>query len=100
MAKQGQHNQDINDPDVSRGHNEPRKSVTITTGTYKKRETYTEQALRHEDPGKQAQEARPEWIEDTRDPRRAENPTRARQGSLHSGRSGSDSDASRRTRGH
>jgi hypothetical protein len=99
MAKQGQHNNDRRDQDKSRGHNNPAKSMTITTGTPKKQETYAEQARRHEDLGKQAQAQRNEWTDDTRDPRRTENPTRARQGDLDSERSGSDSNASRRTRG-
>jgi hypothetical protein len=104
MAKQGQHNKDAHDPDVSRGHNNPDKSMTITTGSVKKKETYAEQARNHEDPGKQAQAQENEWTEDTRDPRRAamqaaNAPTRARQGDLDSGRTGSDSNASRRTRG-
>lgn len=99
MAKQGQHNKDRRDQDQSRGHNNPSKSMTITTGTPKKKETYAQQARDHDDPGKQAQAQKNEWIDDTRDPRRAENPTRARQGDLDSQRSGSDSNASRRTRG-
>lgn len=39
--------------------NNPRKSQIITTGTYKKQETYQKQAARHRDPGKQAQAAKP-----------------------------------------
>jgi hypothetical protein len=104
MAKQGQHHNDARDPAKSRGHNNPDKSMTITAGTYKKRETYDEQARRHEDPGKQAQAAKNEWREDARDPRRlarraAGTSTRAREGDLTGNRSGSDSNASRRTRG-
>lgn len=72
MAKQGQHNKDRRDSDVSRGHNNPDKSVIITTGTPKKQETYEAQARAREDPGKQAQAQKNEWTEDTRDPRRAE----------------------------
>ena len=78
MAKQGQHKNDAHDQTKSKGHNNPDKSMTITTGSYKKPETYAEQARRHEDPGKQPQAAKNEWNEDTRDPRRMENPTRAR----------------------
>jgi hypothetical protein len=104
MAKQGQHNEDARDADRSRGHNKPRKSVTITAGTPKKHETYAEQARRHEDPGRQAQAQKNEWREDTRDPARlarraAGTATRAREGDLTGNRSGSDSNASRRTRG-
>jgi hypothetical protein len=105
MAKQGQHQNDAHDQDKSRGNNNPSKSMTITTGNVKKKETYAEQARNHEDPGKQAQAQKNEWHEDTRDPRRAamqvaKAPTRARQGDLDSGRSGSDSNASRRSKGH
>jgi hypothetical protein len=104
MAKQGQHNNDARDSDKSKGHNNPKKSVTITAGTPKKQETYAEQARNHEDPGKQAQAKKNEWNEDTRDPVRAARQadgtaTRAREGDLTGNRSGSDSDASRRTRG-
>lgn len=99
MAKQGQHNDDAHDNDQSRGNNNPSKSMTITTGSVKQRETYAEQARNHEDPGQQAQAQKNDWTEDTRDPRRQENPTRARQSDLDSGRNGSDSNASRRTRG-
>lgn len=41
----------------STGHNNPEKSTPITTGTYKKKETYHEQAMEHENPAKQAQES-------------------------------------------
>ena len=104
MAKQGQHNRDRRDSDVSRGHNNPDKSVTITTGTPKKKETYEEQARAHDDPGEQAQAQKNEWTEDTRDPRRqnrqaAGASTRARESDLDGGRTGSDSNASRRTNG-
>ena len=40
------------------GRNKPKKSTVITTGTYKKKETYQEQAREHENPAKLAQEAR------------------------------------------
>ena len=104
MAKQGQHNKDARDQDRSRGHNNSEKSVTITAGSPKKRETYAEQARRHEDTGKQAQAQKNEWTEDTRDPERlarraAGTATRAREGDLSGNRSGSDSNAGRRTRG-
>lgn len=98
MAKQGQHNDDARDSDQSRGHNNPSKSQTITTGTYKKQETYREQAAEHKDPGKQAQAAKNEWQEDTRDKPSLEGSTRARH--PRSGRSGSDSNAGPGTRGH
>jgi hypothetical protein len=99
MAKQGQHNKDARDPDRSPGHNNPAKSVEITTGSSKRKDTYRKQAIAHEDPGKVAQHDKNEWQPDTRDPRRAQNKTRARQSDLTGGRSGSDSNASRRSRG-
>jgi hypothetical protein len=99
MAKQGQHNNDSNDQDKSKGHNNPSKSMTITAGTPKKKETYAAQARRHEDPGKQAQAQRNDWNEDTRDKPTIENSPRARDSDIRSGRSGSDSNAGRRTRG-
>jgi len=82
MAKQGQHNNDSRDSDKSRGHNNPDKSQTITTGSYKKSETYEKQKYEHKDPHKQGQEDKNEWIEDTR-PDPAHNPaTRARKGDI------------------
>lgn len=99
MAKRGQHNNDSHDQDKSPGHNNPSKSMTITTGSAKKRDTYRKQALAHEDPARQAQAARNDWDEETRDPRRLDTRTRARQGDLDSGRSGSDSNADAGTRG-
>ena len=41
------------------GRNNPEKSTEITTGTYKKPETYRAQAIHHDDPGKLAQAAAP-----------------------------------------
>lgn len=99
MAKQGQHNKDSRDSDVSRGRNNPDKSMTITTGSYKKPETYEEQARRSEDTNRQAQAAKPDWKEDTHVEIQDDGGLRARSGDLGSGRSGSDSNASRRTRG-
>ncbi len=93
MAKQGQHNNDARDQDKSAGHNNPSKSIEITTGSAKKQETYHEQAMAHEDPDKVAQHDKNEWHPDTRDPRRARTKTRARQSSLSGGRSGSKSNA-------
>jgi hypothetical protein len=100
MAKSGQHNNDAHDYDKSPGHNKHRKSVTIITGNPKKRETYARQAHAHEDPGKTPQEMRNEWNEDTRDKPTIENSPRARDSDIGSGRSGSDSNASKSTRGH
>ena len=53
MAKKGQHHEGMVNPrrprghEVSRGHNNPSKSVEITTGPYKKPETYKQQAFEH-----------------------------------------------------
>jgi len=40
------------------GRHHPKKSTVITTGTYKKPETFQEQAKRHENPGATPQEAK------------------------------------------
>ncbi len=98
MAKQGQHDHDANDQNVSKGHNNPTKSQTIVTGSYKKQETYKQQAAEHKDPGKQAQAAKNVWREDTRDEPASPDGTRAHQ--PRSGRSGSESNADSATRGH
>ena len=66
MAKQGQYKHDSHDPRISPGHNNPKKSTEITTGTPKKRETYEAQARAHEDPATQAQDQKNEWQPDTR----------------------------------
>jgi len=42
---------------VAAGHNNPRKSTVITTGTYKKHETYQAQVASHANPGVLPQEA-------------------------------------------
>ncbi len=93
MAKEGQHNNDAHDYDKSKGPNNPDKSVTIGTGTPKKQDTYRQQAIRHEDPGKQAPVARNEWNEDTRDKPTIKDSPRARNSDITGGRSGSDSGA-------
>ena len=98
MAKQGQHKNDARDQTKSKGHNNPSKSVSITTGSHKKQETYRKQAGEHKDTARQAQSDKNEWNEDTRDKPTIEGSTRARH--PHSGRSGSDSNASSGTRGH
>jgi hypothetical protein len=98
MAKQGQHKNDSHDQTKSRGRNNPSKSQTITTGTYKKQETYQKQAAEHKDPGRQAQAAKNDWNEDTRDQPSIQGSTRARE--VRSGRSGSDSNADAGSRGH
>jgi len=100
MAKQGQHNDDAHDNDKSKGPNNPSKSVTITTGSYKKPETYQKQAAEGKANNRQAQAAGNEWDEDTRDKPSIENSPRARDSDLDSGRSGSESNASNATKGH
>lgn len=107
MPKRGQHKDDAINPskpkghEKSRGHNKPGESQTITTGTYKKQETYEQQAYNHEDPGKLPQTAYNPWNADTRDKPTIEGSVRARESSVStSGRSGSESNRSRKTRGH
>jgi hypothetical protein len=95
MAKHGQHNHDSRDSDKSRGNNNPSQSQTITTGTYKKEETYAERAREHQDPEPVAQQQRNDWNPDTRDKPSLAGSTRARKGDLDSGRNGSDSNADR-----
>ena len=82
MAKQGQHNNDAHDYDKSKGPNNPSKSVTIVTGTYKKKETYAKQVVAGKDPDNQARAAKNEWNPDTRDKPSIEGSARARKGSL------------------
>ena len=40
------------------GRNNPEKSTVVTTGEYKKKETYEEQAREHENPAKLPQKAK------------------------------------------
>jgi hypothetical protein len=82
MAKQGQHRHDGFDQAKSRGPNNDSQSQTITTGTPKKQATYQRQAAEGRDPGKQAQAARRERNEDTRDKPSIENSPRARDSDL------------------
>ncbi|HKP54391.1 MAG TPA: hypothetical protein VJ183_17270 [Chloroflexia bacterium] len=100
MPKDGQHNNDAHDYDKSKGPNNPSKSVTITTGTPKKQETYQQQAARHEDTDPQPQAAKNEWNEDTRDKPTIENSPRARDSDIGSGKSGSESNADKGSRGY
>jgi hypothetical protein len=105
MSKRGQHHENAVDQRKPRGHeqsrgpNDPSKSVDITTGSYKKPETDERQAREHRDPYATAQHQKNEWPGDTR-------PAPTNEGSTRYGddeterRSGSDSNASRRTRGH
>ena len=95
MAKQGQHENDGSDNTKSKGHNNPDKSVTITTGSYKKQETYEQQAREHKATNKQAQAARNDWNEDTRDKPSIEDAPRDRNADDRADprRSGSESNA-------
>ena len=96
MAKQGQHKRDAHDPRIARGRNKPKESVPITAGSPKKQETYEAQARERLDTEKEAQRSESRWIDDTREqPRQDLRIDRPR-----SGRSGSDSNASRRSRGN
>jgi hypothetical protein len=106
MSKKGQHKNDHHDPRVSSGHNDPDKSVTITTGSYKKPETMEKQRFEGKDPHKQGQLDKNEWNEDHRKMPNHEGATRAREirggregDQLHSVRSGSDSNADRGSKG-
>jgi hypothetical protein len=100
VSKKGQHHEKALDHSQPRGHeksegrNDPTKSVTITTGNVKKRETYAEQARRHEDPGKPGQHAVPDWKEDLQTDMGGVGP-RARDSDIGSGRSGSQSNQSK-----
>ena len=109
MAKSGQHhNSGLSSSkprghETSRGVNRPNRSQEITTGSYKKQETYRQQAAEHSgntsDDTAQAANREP-WNDDIRDqPDTTTGSTRARDSSLH-GRGGSDSNADAGTRGH
>ena len=110
MAKAGQHQNDgvsSSKPrghEKSRGRNHPDRSQEITTGSYKKEETYRRQAAEQSSgtSDQQAQAANREpWNDDIREsPDTATGSTRARDSDLAGGRSGSDSSASRKSRGH
>src|SRR5205814_7037918 len=60
MAKQGQHKGDAFDQTKSKGPNKPAQSQTITTGSYKKSETYAKQAHEGKPTNTPAQAARNE----------------------------------------
>jgi hypothetical protein len=83
---------------TSAGRNNPKKSTVITSGTYKKPETYRQQAIAHENPEPLPQEAK---APPSRDPsegrtRLADSQAMAEQGEK---RSGSDSDANKHRKG-
>jgi hypothetical protein len=97
MAKAGQHHNNAADGakprghERSKGHNNPSKSQQITTGSYKKPETYARQAAEHKDPHQQPQAQENPWNEDIRDEVTTQCSTRARDSDITGGRSGSDS---------
>ena len=110
MAKAGQHHNDGLSSAKPRGHaksrgrNKPDLSQEITTGSYKKPETYARQA-RERSAGtadSQPQAAnRQAWNEDLRDqPDTSSGSPRARESDITGGRSGSDSNRDAGTRGH
>lgn len=96
MAKQGQHNNDHRDQDKPRGHNKPKKSTPITTGTYKKPETTRKQAIEHKNTDPPPQMAKNEW-HDYDDPEMKRIAKKDIVGD--SARNGSDSNADSATRG-
>jgi hypothetical protein len=102
MAKKGQHKNDAFDQTKSPGHNNPSQSQTITTGTYKKPETYEQQKYERKPTDKQPQAAANEWNPERSEthPRNAGHAVRARLSDVTGNRSGSDSNADRGTRGH
>ncbi|HEX8231452.1 MAG TPA: hypothetical protein VF826_19395 [Chloroflexia bacterium] len=99
MAKQGQHNNDADDKDKSKGPNNPSKSVDVITGPPKKQETYAQQAAEGKDTDRPPSQQRNAWDEDTRDKPTIEVSVRARDSDIGSGRSGSDSNAGPGTQG-
>jgi hypothetical protein len=101
MAKKGQHKNDAFDQTKSAGHNNPSQSQTITTGSYKKPETYERQKAERQPTAKQAQAAKNEWNPERSEshPRSVGRPVRARLSDITGNRSGSDSNADRGTRG-
>jgi len=108
MAKAGQHHNSGASASKPRGHekargrNHPDRSQEITTGSYKKPETYRQQAAVHssntDDSGRGSTNREP-WNADIRDEPTNSGSTRARDESIH-GRSGSDSNTDAGTRGH
>jgi hypothetical protein len=109
MAKAGQHHNDGLNPAKPRGHeksrgvNHPDRSQPITTQSYKKPERYAQQAREHSSNtgDERGTAARFDaWNDDIREhPDTTSGSTRARDTGLDGGRSGSDSNASRRSRG-
>src|SRR5215208_4465353 len=109
MAKAGQHHSDDASSakprghETSRGRNRPERSQEITTGSYKKPETYQRQAAENSsntsDQGR-GETNRDAWNDDIREsPDTTTGSTRSR-GPLKRRRSGSDSNADAGSRGH
>lgn len=92
MPRQGQRHNDQDDKDKSKGNNNPSKSVDITTGSYKKADTYEQQAAEGEATDSEGQHSKNDWNEDTRDKPDSTDVLRKDAGS--GGRSGSESNAS------
>jgi hypothetical protein len=80
------------------GRNNPEKSTVITTGTYKKKETYRKQAEEHKNPGKTPQEAKVPPTRDMHPELTHEGDSRARTVEGEK-RSGSDSNANKHRKG-
>lgn len=101
MPKQGQHKHDKHDHRLmpATGHNNPRESTPITTGSYKKKETRAKQAYAHKSTTKRAQYAKNEWDPDTTHYVTHEANSRARARD-RAKRSGSDSNTDKGTRGY
>jgi len=108
MAKAGQHHNSGASSSKPRGHeksrgrNHPDRSQEITTGSYKKPETYQKQAFEggNTDDSDRQSTNRRAYNADIRDePDTTTGSTRARDASLH-GRSGSESNADSGSRGH
>ncbi len=97
MAKQGEHKYDADDKRISKGPNKPAKSQPMTTGAYKKPETYRKQAAEHMNPGRHPPAAKREWNADTRDYPTKEEAHAARKQARCSG---SESNRSSSTRGY
>jgi hypothetical protein len=83
---------------IAAGHNNPRKSTVITTGTYKKHETYQAQTAAHANPGVQPQEAK---VPPSRDMRMGRTHVADSRERIHDKetRSGSDSNAGNARKG-
>jgi hypothetical protein len=110
MPKRGQHHNDAVDTakprghETSRGRNRPDRTEPITTGSYKKPETYAQQAFEHSgNTSDRMPQARPEDFDafglDIRESPSNQGSTRARDSDLSGGRSGSDSNQDAGTRG-